>query len=158
MPSDVPPVASIMRIHQVVSLAHEELIYRDVSCLCTTTQNLNCGWFDPKHFKFHIQQTAPIASTMTEVQWQSLEVVGKWCVLKYDGDLYPGVITDTSETHVEVRCMQKIGFNRFFWPAHEAILWYLFEDIVCIIPPPRPVTGRHMEIDREIWAKLQNTY
>ena len=90
-----------------------------------------------------------------QVQWQSPEVVGKWCVLTYDGDLYPGVITDTSETHVEVRCMQKIGVNRFFWPAREDILWYQFEDIVCIIPPPRPVTGRHMEIEKEVWAKLE---
>lgn len=70
----------------------------------------------------------------------------------------PGVITDTSETHVEVRCVQKIGINRFFWPAHEDILWYLFEDIVCIIPPLKPVTGRHMEMNRETWAKLQKSY
>lgn len=157
MPNDVPPVPSIMRIHQVVSLAHGELIYRDVSCLCTTTQNLNCGCLNAKHFKFSNQQTAPMAPTETEVQWQSLEVVGIWCVLKYDGDLFPDVITDTSEIHVEVRCMQKIGVNRFFWPAREDILWYLFEDIVCIIPPPRAVTGRHMEIESEVWAKL-NTF
>lgn len=158
MPNDVPPIPSIMRIHQVVSLAHGVLIYRDVSCLCTTTQNLNCGCFNTKHFKFSNQQTAPMAPTVTEDQWQSLEVVGKWCVLKYDGDLYPGVITDISETQVEVRCMQKIGVNRFFWPAREDILWYLFEDIVCIIPPPRPVTGRHMEIEREVWAKLEAAF
>ncbi|XP_067270942.1 uncharacterized protein [Pseudorasbora parva] len=134
--------------------ARGELTYRDVSCLCTTTQNLNCGCFNAKHFKFSNQQATPMAPTETEVHWQSLEVVGKWCALKYDGDLYPGVITDTSETHVEVRCMQKIGVNRFFWPTREDILWYLFEDIVCIIPPPRPVTGRHMEIEKEVWAKL----
>lgn len=55
MPNNVPPVPSIMRIHQVVSLAHGELIYRDVSCLCTRTQNLNCGCFNAKHFKFSNQ-------------------------------------------------------------------------------------------------------
>ncbi|XP_062319382.1 uncharacterized protein LOC134022109 [Osmerus eperlanus] len=157
MPNDVPPVPSTMRIHQVVSQAHGELIYRDVSCLCTATQNLNCR-VNAKHFKFSNKQTAPMAPTVTEVQWQSPEVVGKWCVLKYDGDMYPGVITDTSETHVEVRCMQKIGVNRFFWPARDDILWYLFEDIVCIIPPTRAVTGRHMEIESEVWAKLETAF
>lgn len=70
------------------------------------------------------------APTATQVQWQSPEVVGKWCVLKSEGDLSPSVITDTSETHAEVR---KIMVNRFFWPALEDILWYLFEDTVCII-------------------------
>lgn len=136
-----------MRIHQAVTLAHGELTYRDVSCLCTTKQNLNCECFNAKRFTFSHQQRAP---TATEVQRQSPEVVGKWCVLKYDGDLYPGIITDTSETHVEVRCMKKTGVNRFFCPAHEDILWYLFEDIVCIIPPVRPVTGRHMETEKEV--------
>lgn len=163
MPKDLPPVPSTMRMHQAVTLAHGELTYRDVSCLCTAQQNLNCDCFNSKHFKFSHQQTTPMAPaapaasapTVTEVQWQSPEVVAKWCVLKYEGDLYPGVITDTSETHVEVCCMQRIGVNRFFWPAHEDILWYLFEDIVCIIPPPRPVTGRHMEIKKEVWDKLE---
>ncbi len=110
---DVPPVPSIMRIHQAVTIAHGELTYRDVSCLCTATQNLNCKCFNTKHYKFSNQQVAPMAPAGTDVQWQSPEVVGKWCVLKYEGDLYPGVITDTCETHVEVRCMQKIGVNRF---------------------------------------------
>ncbi len=79
-------------------------------------------------------------------------------MLKYEGDLYPGVITDTCETHVEVRCMQKIGVNGFFWPAREGILWYFFEDIVCFIPPLGPVTGRHMEIEKEVWAKLEKAF
>ncbi len=158
MPIDVSPVPSIMRIHQAVTIAHGELAYRDVSCLCTATQNLNCKCFNTKHYKFSNQQVAPMAPAGTDVQWQSPEVVGKWCVLKYEGDLYPGVITDTCETHVEVRCMQKIGVNRFFWPAREDILWYLFEDIVCFIPPPGPVTGRHMEIEKEVWAKLEKAF
>lgn len=45
--------------------------------------------------------------------------------------------------------MQKIGINRFFWPAHGDILWYLFKNIACMMPPPRPVTGHHMEIDEK---------
>lgn len=68
--------------------------------------------------------------TAPEVQWQRPEVVGIWCVGKDDGDLYPGIIIDTSETHVEVRCPYKIGVNRFFWLVNKDILCYLFEDIL----------------------------
>jgi len=68
MPSYVPPVLSMMRTHQVVSLAHGELIHRGVSCLCMTTQNLNCGCLNAKHFKCSNKKTAPMASTETEVK------------------------------------------------------------------------------------------
>lgn len=54
--------------------------------------------------------------------------------------------------------MQKIGINRFFWPAHGDILWYLFKDIACMIPPPRPVTGHYMEIDEKNLAVLACTF
>ncbi|XP_028254033.1 uncharacterized protein LOC114441699 isoform X2 [Parambassis ranga] len=154
MPNNVPPIPSTMRMHQAVTLTHGKLMYRDVSCLCSETQNLKCECFNTKHFVFN-QQAAPGTLTDTEVLWQNPDVVGKWCVLKYEGDLYPGIIMDTSETHIQVRCMQKIGVNRFFWPAREDIMWYLFEDIVSLIPPTKPVTGRHMEIEKEVWAKLQ---
>ncbi|XP_023277359.1 uncharacterized protein LOC111666286 [Seriola lalandi dorsalis] len=137
LPNDVPPVPSSLRMHDDD---------------CVVTQNVNCECFDAKCCTVSHQQTTP---TATEVQWQSPDAVGKWCVLKYDGHLYPGIIIDTSSTHVEVRCMEKIGVNRFLWPACEHILWCLFEDVVCTIPPPRQVTGRHMEIEKEVWAKLE---
>lgn len=156
MPQDLPAVPSTMRLHQVVTVAPGEMMYRNVSCICTTMQNLTCECFNPKPFTFKKQNmTSTEPSLLPQPQWQDPEVVGKWCVVRYEGDLYPGIVTDTSETHVEVRCMQKIGQNRYFWPAREDILWYLFEDIVCHIPPPKPVTGRHMEIDKETWAKLE---
>ncbi|XP_070408481.1 uncharacterized protein [Nothobranchius furzeri] len=145
MPNDVPSIPSTMRIHQVVTLAQGELTYRDISCLCTTRQNLTCKCFNAKSFTLDHQQAALRA---TEIMWQSSDIVGKWCVVKYDDDIYPGVITDTSETHVEVRCMHKIGVNRFFWPARKDLLWYLFEDILCIIPPLRQVTSRYMAIEK----------
>ncbi|KAE8291360.1 hypothetical protein D5F01_LYC10959 [Larimichthys crocea] len=57
-----------------------------------------------------LEEAVPTASTdITE--WQRPEAVGQWRVLKYDGDLYPGVITDMSETHVEVCSMAKVGVN-----------------------------------------------
>lgn len=153
MPSDLPPLPCTMKMHQAVTIAHGELVYRDVSCLCTAAQNLYCNCFDAKHFTF--TKAVPTASTSTtDREWQRPEAIGQWCVLKYDADLYPGVIMDIDETHVKVRSMAKIGSNRFFWPARDDILWSVFDDIVAIIPPPKPVTSRHMEVDKDIWAKL----
>lgn len=105
-------------------------------------------------FKVQSLTDAPTATTAIDVQWQSPEVVGKWCVLKYNSELYPGIIT--GETHIEVCCIQKMSYrmNRFFWPTCKDIFWYLFEDIVFIIPPPGPGTDCHMETEKEVWAKL----
>ncbi len=88
-----------------------------------------------------------------EIQWGSPELVGQWCMLRYDQELYPGIILSTDETHVQVKCMHRVGPNRFFWPARDDILWYLFEDVLEIITPPKPVTKRHVEILKEVWAR-----
>lgn len=155
MPKDLPPLPSTMRMHQAGTLAHGELVYRDVSCLCTAAQNLRCSCFDARSFTFNREvQATSTATPTTDKEWQKPEAAGHWCILRYDADLYPGVIEEIDETHVKVRRLSKIGTNRFFWPARDDILWYIFDDIVAIIPPPKPVTSRHMEVDKAIWAKL----
>ncbi|CAG6016109.1 unnamed protein product [Menidia menidia] len=46
------------------------------------------------------------------------------------------------------------GKNRFYWPNREDTLWYPFDGVVRIISQPTQVTGRHVEIDKEIWAEI----
>lgn len=132
MSSDLPPLPSIMRMHQAVTL--------DLICLGTVAQNLHCECFDAKYITLIYPQAVPKACAYI-TEWQRPEAVGQWCILKYDGDLNPGVITDISETHVKVYSMAKIGINRFFCPAQDDILWYLFDDSVSTNTPPKTVTS-----------------
>lgn len=44
---------------------------------------------------------------------------GKYCIVKYDDQPYPGIIQDSSDSEVEVKVMHQIGDNRFFWPGLE---------------------------------------
>lgn len=44
----------------------------------------------------------------TDIHWESQDVVGQWCVLTYDHDIYPGTILEVNETHVRVKCMHQI--------------------------------------------------
>jgi len=78
-------------------------------------------------------------------------------VIKYDNDLYPGIIMETDETHTLVKCMHRVGVNRFFWPPRDDFLWYLFDDVLEIIQAPQPVTSRHMEIQRDVWMRLSQS-
>ncbi|MGH0152464.1 UNVERIFIED_CONTAM: hypothetical protein FKN15_059111 [Acipenser sinensis] len=162
MPTQIPAVPSTMRIHQVITLAPRELVYRDVSCMWSTQKQLDCKCFNTQHFSFSrkVPTAAPQPASegkpqpVKEIQWGSPGLLGQWCMLRYDEDLYPGIILNTDEMHVQVKCMHRVGSNRFFWPVHDDILWYLFDDVLEIIPPPQPVTSCHVEILKEAWDRL----
>ena len=48
---------------------------------------------------------------------------GKNLIDKYVVDIpYPGIVTDEDNDHVEVKCMFKVGNNRFYWPMHKDII------------------------------------
>ena len=136
------------------------MIYRDVSCMCSATENLECVCQirqKNKSFSFNPVEDHtedPTHSTQEEEQWNSPEVVGKWCALLYDGRIYPGIIQEVNETPCQVKCMHRVGKNNFFWPLRDDILWYPFEDMLTIIPPPEKVNSRHVAIATEIWDTL----
>ena len=164
MPSTIPPVPGTMRIHQVITLARGEITYRDVSCMCSTNGKLECECWNTKHFSFVSKIPATVSpATVSQgqkpINCDDPGVIGEWCVLTYDKALYPGIILATDETNVQVKCMHHAGRtkNRLFWPVQEDVLWYAFDDVLQLIPPPQPVTGRdsrHMHIQKEIWDRL----
>lgn len=83
------------------------------------------------------------------------DIIGTHCVLKYDGKVYPGVVLDVdSDGTLEVKCMHRIGENRFYWPMIDDVLWYKCEDIVSLISEPTHVTKRHMQVDPTIWQQI----
>ena len=159
MPEGLPVVPSTMQIHQVVTVRERKITYRDVSCICSARQTLDCQCHPTQTFAF--EATTPTQEhTNTQKQpefaWQDADKIGKWCCLNYDHEIYPGIIQEISETHVEVKCMHRVGVNCFFWPAREDVLWYLHSDIITMIPPPTAVTSRHVEIDKETWGKISD--
>lgn len=151
MPQNIQPVPSTMRLHQVVTLARGSLICRDVSCMCVAMKRLECQCPGSQSFSFLCDQT-PIQHSA--IDWTSSEVIGKWCVVRYDDDLYPGIVMATDDSYAQVKCMHSAGRNKFFWPNRDDVLWYLYDDVVRFIPAPQPVTARHMEIQRDIWLEL----
>jgi len=153
MPGQIPPVPSTMKTHQVVTFTPGEILYREISCMCSTQKQLRCQCFTTQHFTFNM--TAQKVATEA-IAWESGDLIGKWCVIKYDNDLYPGIIMETDETHALVKCMHRVGVNRFFWPPRDDFLWYLF-DVLEIIQAPPPVTSRHMEIQRDVWMRLSQS-
>ncbi|KAI4798075.1 hypothetical protein KUCAC02_023592 [Chaenocephalus aceratus] len=156
MPSNLTAVPGTMRIHQLVTLAPGEIVSRDVSCMCSTQKQLRCECWNTQHFSFLKKVPVAVSQRPTQIQWEDTEVLGQWCVVTYDKDLYPGIILAVDETQVQVKCMHRVGPSRFFWPVGEDVLWYVFDDVLELIPPPKPVTSRHMDMEKEVWARLSD--
>ncbi|KAA0706779.1 hypothetical protein E1301_Tti019735 [Triplophysa tibetana] len=118
MPQRLPAVSCTMRIHQVITQAPGKLTYRDA-------------------FDFKVNSAVPVlhqGQPDLEVQWDRDDIVGQWCVIRYDDEVYPGTIVEVSETHVHIKCMHRVGHNHYYWPMREDALWYPFEDVLRLIP------------------------
>lgn len=63
-----------------------------------------------------LSDTSEEPKTTGEIKWESKDMIGQWCVVKYDDIFYPGTIVKVNETHAKVTCIHKVGKNRFFWP------------------------------------------
>lgn len=121
MPKQIPPLPGTMRGHKVVTLGPE---YIKTSAACA--HQFNCQW-----------------------QWDNPDLIGKWCIVNYNNNFYPGVI-NIQKMHAQVKCIHCVGKNRFFWPHQDDILWYLLEDILDLIPAPRNGTKHHVKILKKI--------
>ncbi|WAR19946.1 hypothetical protein MAR_001784 [Mya arenaria] len=82
-------------------------------------------------------------------------LIGRYCIIDYDGLPYPGLILDIDEEGAEVSAMCRIGANRFFWPLIEDRLWYGKEKIVALLETePELVTNRHRKLDDSMWKHI----
>ena len=65
-------------------------------------------------------------------------------------------MTEREKRHqdVEVKCMHRVGGNRFFWPTNDDVCWYTKDKVLGVIPKPTPVTGRHMQVDPVMWKNM----
>ena len=81
--------------------------------------------------------------------------MNKFVIVNYDNTPYPGEALDIDQADgdVQVKCMHKIGRNRFFWPVPHDVCWYKYDDILAIIPEPQKVTARHHQVHPKIWEE-----
>lgn len=85
--------------------------------------------------------------------------LGQWCALLYEGKIYPGKIlnkTTSSNPTVNVQSMTTAGINKFKWPTKTDIEEYELHEIISIIPEPKAVTDRNLQIDPLIWQELKD--
>ncbi|KAK6168704.1 hypothetical protein SNE40_020096 [Patella caerulea] len=163
--SHVSPVKGTMALHQIISQSPGIISIRDVSCFC---QGLMCSCFQPRIITIlpdHQHTEKPITQDVTNppetsngLKSTSVEIdetlINKWCLVNYYGYLYPGIINDVDDEEIEVTAMSSAGRNRYFWPRMEDRIWYSLDKFLALIPEPQPITGRHFQVDHEIFEKI----
>lgn len=189
--ANLPTVPSTMTLHQLFASSNNpgHLVYRDVSCFCNGISSC-CQCFAVKEFQFPLPAVDTVNSTggMTEHSdvadvvaqntndasqsctqpldsGNDTQLIGKFCVVKYNGKPYPGKILAADETLVTVSCMHCIGTkydsNRFFWPDRlPDICMYAYDDILSFIPEPERLsnhgrTYNHFRVNPALWDQIQ---
>ncbi|XP_062572779.1 uncharacterized protein LOC134234748 [Saccostrea cucullata] len=175
LPTTLKPITRTMQIHQIIVPSRGTILHRPLSCFCARPAICQC--FKPETFSFPTQReaahssssilqtceevavntTASTVSKLRHIVEVDESLVSNYCVVKYDGKAYPGLILSVDEEEeIEVKTMHRVGRNRFFWPMMDDVLWYQKENIITILDnPPRPVTKRHVEIEPEIWELVE---
>ena len=92
---------------------------------------------------------------------QPLQCIGKYVIVKYGKNAYPGIVEDAGEIDVFVKCMHGVGrknSNRFYWP--KKIIdrcWYDYENILAVIPEPTKSTDSHYKVEESVWESIIET-
>ncbi|XP_061892415.1 uncharacterized protein LOC133642309 [Entelurus aequoreus] len=167
------PIKGTMRMHQVISLIPGQIKYRDISCFCQRLDGqLDCACFDLKVATLDgvpvppPTQTPPTQTPPTEnreTPWRPEEVdskyIGDWCVVKYDDDVYPGIIMDVEEHSIRVKCMHRNGVNKFCWPSpRDDVSWYADDQLLCLIPEPQALNKRSVQLEKSTWKYMEDHY
>lgn len=122
-----------------------------LSCFCSEPHLCKC--FGPQTVHMEAAAEKPASTSTSVTTSQSIADIhdglnGKWCVVTYDGDPYPGIIQDVgSNSCALVTVMSRTGRNGFFWPMRENVIWYQHKDVVRLVPEPQQVTKRHVMLD-----------
>jgi len=163
VPLTVPVIPGTVSIHQVLCINYGHIKYRDVSCFCSSDK-VSCIC-DVKDFTFIALETnnsfgmscntrseqndttkkkqnksAP-PDIWTPVTHLDKTLIGKFCLIKYDGKPFPGKIlhVEPDDDDALIECMSRIGDSRFFWPLYRNEAWYMQQDILGIIPEPTSI-------------------
>ncbi|KAK5910516.1 hypothetical protein CesoFtcFv8_004344 [Champsocephalus esox] len=174
LPKELTTIKGTLSIHQVICTTPGTIHYRVLSCFCN--REAICPCFHPSSTNIapqvqpgrdvrtseptapengsHSTPSSAYEGTLCPVDDITKDLLGKWCVITYDDNPYPGIIADIAEDGLEVKVMHYIGQNRLFWPRREDKIWYTVDKVFTLIPPPENVTQRHVQISPKVFAAV----
>ncbi len=152
-----------MKIHQVISSCKGKICYRDITCFCQRQQGLlDCPCFNLKEA---ILQPESESGEETQKKgatsaWRPEVItgdhIGRWCVVEYDLDYCPGIITKVEDGNIEVDCLHKKGINKYYWPGpRKDVTWYDDKQVLCLMEEPNALNKRYQQLDPPTWRFIE---
>ena len=103
----------------------------DVQHVTQLPQTSTVKLASPKQLSLH-----PDLVPMEQLE-ELAELQGKLCVVRYLGNIYPGIVTNIDDVDIEDKYTNSVGVNRFSWPQYrDDGCWYTVEDGLFVIPEP----------------------
>ncbi|XP_041847696.1 uncharacterized protein LOC121644062 isoform X2 [Melanotaenia boesemani] len=163
---EIPPLTTIkgtMKMHQIISTTTGLINYRDITCLCQKDKGvMDCPCFDLREATLQatLQDVASDVPT-TEPLWRpdiiTSSHVGRWCVVMYDDDPYPGIILAVEDNNIQVNCMHRNGINKFYWPGpRKDVNWYADSQVLCLTEEPQVLNKRSVQLHMATWRYVQD--
>ncbi|XP_078023610.1 uncharacterized protein LOC144462832 [Epinephelus lanceolatus] len=112
VPPSLKPVPGTMSVHQLIAKEAGCIRVRDVSCFCKSW----CDCFSPRELRFSCSHNSGAEKEEGDTDARAIEV-GTWVLVNYDGDLFPGIVTQIVAEQYKVDTMYRAGPNRFFIPT-----------------------------------------
>lgn len=74
-------------------------------------------------------------------------------VVNYDNEAYPSVIRDAEGHSVKVKCMHRLGINKFHWPSlWDDICWYHDRQVLWLW---QALNKRSVRIEASAWKYVE---
>ena len=170
IPRDLKTIVGTMKLHQILfgSKNVHKITVRDLSCFC----EMECQCHNTRSVTLlpeteaqentvdgSVQQSNEPQATVAVEEQPSENIalsltVGQWCIVRYDGVLYPGEILETDDISLLVRVLHPIGQNKFVEPRKPDELWYHSDAVIKLVPKPPSKRSRYVSFDSALWDEL----
>ncbi|XP_049947042.1 uncharacterized protein LOC126452454 [Schistocerca serialis cubense] len=108
---------------------------------------------DEDYLRSQVRSPSPVEFKVDETQLltrpkkkspefgEVVHTVGQYVIFKYEGEYFPGLITDVSDDGATISSMQK-SKKSWKWPMPRDEIKFEFDEIICTILPPKQISKR----------------
>lgn len=118
---------------------------------------MDCPCYDLKEAILQTEEEPQVkeVSKASRPEVLNIDYVGRWVVVEYDHDFYPGIITQVEDGNIEVDCLHKKGVNKYYWPSpRRDVSWYDDSQVLCLIEEPT-AHARYLQLDAVTWKLIE---
>ncbi|KAJ8047468.1 hypothetical protein HOLleu_06474 [Holothuria leucospilota] len=164
----VKAIAGTLKLHAVVGVGDQKLLIRHLSCYCDKCSmhpeadhqvlNMCDGWVTHNVIRCD-SHADPITNVLLSAKGTTrLYSPDDWVAAVYDDNWFIGQVIEDDAEDVHINFMTagsgKVKQNTFKWPLIKDEIWVPYEQVLCRIDAPMPLSKRLFGITNEQAASI----